>query len=140
MRQNLRKYNPQIYPRKLWVATAENVQYLIDTFTFFSTTDLKKINDNTAKELANPNSSDRLVAAVYPVMHNKTTEFGALVIIFDVNELTTEYISHEAVHVADYMCDELGIYTDSLSNNEHYAYLVGWVAGKISEYLIDIEQ
>ena len=139
MRQNLRKYDPQIYPRKLWVATSENVQYLIDTFTFFSTIDLKKVNDNTAKELLNPSSSERMIAAVYPVMHNKTTEYGALVIIFDISEFTTGLIGHEAVHVADYICDELGIYTDSLANNEHYAYLVGWVAGKISEYLIDIE-
>ena len=38
-----------------------------------------------------------------------------------------------AVHVADYFCEQLGLYTqDFKDGNEAYAYLVGWAAGNIS--------
>lgn len=39
----------------------------------------------------------------------------------------------DAVHVADYFCEQLGLYTqDFKDGNEAYAYLVGWAAGNIS--------
>lgn len=49
--------------------------------------------------------------------------------------------AHEAVHVADYIFDELGMYTQSFVNhNEQYAYLVGWAAGCISKTLVNIKR
>lgn len=45
-------------------------------------------------------------------------------------------IAHESVHIADYTWLYIG---GGAANevNEPYAYLVGWIAGKISEYLIE---
>lgn len=139
MKPNLKKYDPQIYPRKLWISTIDDAQYLANTFTFYSTTDLKKERDNTSKELIKEaEEGSGLVAAVYPVSNNKTLEIGVLLVIFDLEEFDTSYISHESVHVADYYYKALSMYSDDFESNEQYAYLVGWVAGKISEYLIDL--
>lgn len=75
-----------------------------------------------------------------PVTHKATGEYGALVIIMD-SSIEAGGEAHEAVHVADYIFDELGMYTQSFVNhNEQYAYLVGWAAGCISKTLVNIKR
>lgn len=45
--------------------------------------------------------------------------------------------AHEAVHIADYIFEQLGMYSQQFhDNNEQYAYLVGWAAGCISKTII----
>lgn len=138
MRKNsLREFYPEVYPRTLWIATSDNIAYLLNTFDFYSTIDTFKKNDNPSKTFQNL-IDDGTIAAVLPVIRKSDSVNGALLVIFNMDLFDTKTIAHEAVHVADYICDEMGITTGRLSENEHYAYLVGWVAGKISEYLIDI--
>ena len=51
----------------------------------------------------------------------------------NTEDITPDMIPHEAVHVADYFCEQLGLYTQGFKDgNEAYAYLVGWAAGNIS--------
>lgn len=46
--------------------------------------------------------------------------------------------AHEAVHVADYIFEQLDMYSQDFSSaNEQYAYLVGWAAGCISKTIIN---
>lgn len=135
MKNNIKEYDPQIYSRKLWLATENDINYILSTFDLFSAADTSKVNDNPSKTL-NDMVDDVTIACVIPVERKSDGMLGALLILYNTEECGTSTIAHESVHVADYICDELGIYTGSLSDNEHYAYLVGWVAGKVSEYLI----
>lgn len=122
------RYDPIIYPRKLWVTG--DVIGLNKIFKF------NKL-DNTKVEEYNTTKDGWLTC---PVTHKATGEYGALVIIMD-SSIEAGGEAHEAVHVADYIFDELGMYTQSFANhNEQYAYLVGWVAGCISKTLVNIKR
>lgn len=110
------RYDPIIYPRKLWVTG--DVIGLNKIFKF------NKL-DNTKEECISAYDEG---------------EYGALVIIMD-SSIEAGGEAHEAVHVADYIFDELGMYTQSFADhNEQYAYLVGWVAGCISKTLVNIKR
>lgn len=118
-------YNPTIYPRLLFVTT--DIEDLDKYFEFMIIGGydglLKTINEE------NPGG-----AVTCPVMRKSDYKYGVLVIILDLDDITSDIIPHEAVHVADYICSELDIYTqDFKDGNESYAYLVGWAAGSISK-------
>ena len=56
-----------------------------------------------------------------------------VIAVTSIEDITPDMIPHEAVHVADYFCEQLGLYTQDFEDgNEAYAYLVGWAAGNIS--------
>ena len=81
------------------------------------------------------------VLATCPVIRKSDGKKGVVVIILDWDELIPGDEAHEAVHAADYMFDELGMYSQSFAeHNEQYAYLVGWIAGCISKTIIKLKQ
>ena len=132
------KYDPIIYPRKLWV-TGEVIG--LDKIFVFNKLDSTKVECPTAYgQLVDEYTTSKDGLLTCPVTNRATGEYGALVIIMDHNlEFGSE--AHEAVHVADYIFDELGMYSQSFAHhNEQYAYLVGWAAGCISKTLINIKR
>lgn len=124
-------YDPQIYPRKLWVAVRP--EELEEQFKFYYT-DKSGLIENIEEELAD----DEIVMSTYSVCRRSDGLYGCLVYIPNLNTITDDVIPHEAVHVADYIYEELGIQAIEpySQGNENYAHLVGWAAGCISKTVI----
>lgn len=129
------KYDPIIYPRKLWVT--RDIVGLNKIFQFNKLRSTKEECTSAYDELVEEYDSSDHILITCPVTHKVTGEYGALVIIMrDDIEAGSE--AHEAVHVADYIFDELGMYSQTFADsNEQYAYLVGWAAGCISKTIIN---
>lgn len=113
----LKEFRNDIYPRKLWVATSwEEVK---DKFVCHK-------NDEPIEKYEDGN------AYTYQcVMHKKSKKYGTLILfILEGNVLGSDIvgrISHESLHAANSIFDEMGIGYD-LTNDEHAAYFVGWIA------------
>ena len=127
-----------IYPRVLWVVNASDKDptKLTKRFTFYKNIPpWEEVDDGVLDELK---SSKRLaIAGCYIVQEIDTGLNGLLLILFDIVEVDTSIVAHESVHVADYFYEVSGCNSEDYSEgNEAYAYLVGWVAGCISNVLI----
>lgn len=112
----IQEFKTEIYLRRLWVATSwEDVK---DKFTTYGEYDFKE-HENCG-------------AVTYPRIEKKASGMRGVLIVFNMNinmggsEIVGN-IAHESVHAANAIFDELNIAYD-LVNDEHAAYLVGWVA------------
>jgi hypothetical protein len=129
-------YDPQIYPRRLYVAV--EVEDLHKYFRLLSTDSEVEFTENEAREAFQEKDYAMVTRSV---INKEDSKYGALIQIPDLDVIDQTDISHEAVHAADYMYQELGMYTyDFKDGNEGYAYLVGWIAGCISKSIIKAKQ
>lgn len=114
----LQEFKNDIYPRRLWIATSwEDVK---DKFV---------CHKNDEKPIEKYEDGD---AYTYQyVMHKKNKKYGTLILFVFEGEILgseiVERIAHESLHAANSIFDELNIAYD-LVNDEHAAYVVGWVA------------
>lgn len=114
----LKEFNCEIYPRKLWVATRwEDVK---DKFV---------CHNNDDKPIEKYEGGN--VYTYQCVMHKKSKKYGVLILFVLEGEILgseiVERIAHESLHTVNSIFDELNIAYD-LVNDEHAAYMVGWVA------------
>lgn len=114
----LKEFNCEIYPRKLWVATSWDEAK--DKFVCHNNDDkpIEKYEDGNAY-------------TYQCVMHKKSKKYGTLILFVLEGEILgseiVERIAHESLHAVNSIFDELNIAYD-LVNDEHAAYMVGWVA------------
>lgn len=105
------------YPRKIWVTFNPPAEVIDDLFeadtNYFEKFDSDLFDKDT----------DAFCA---PVINKKTGKYGA-VLVFKSKACSPSVMAHEAVHAANYICDELGIYRPGYKGDEHYAYLVDWI-------------
>lgn len=74
----------------------------------------------------------------HAVIEDETGNLGVIVYVDTEFEDGVGSFAHEAIHVADYVFDELNITSQSYEDgNEPYAYLVGWIANEIKKYYDD---
>lgn len=130
-------YDPQIYPRRLYVAI--EVNNLQDHFRLLSTDGTVEFSD---EEAAEDFYGKDYAMVTRSVINKEDNKYGVLIQIPDLEEINAESdIPHESVHAADYIYQELGLYTEEFKDgNEAYAYLVGWIAGCISKSIIKAKQ
>lgn len=122
----IRKYKP-LFAGTLWVVFGEDPLNLKKRFDF------NMSEERTTEELNRAKESS--YAACFSVTEKKTNEIGILCILYD--NVSTEIIAHESVHIADWFFEYCGINSEDYSQgNEHYAYTVGWAAGCIADALI----
>lgn len=127
------KYDFKIYPRDLYIAIGKDTQKLINTFTFYYTSVRKEKNLYIQETIEEPS----YVGGTFSISNNITGRYGVLLYIPDITLFEQSDISHESVHIADYIFQEVNISTESFADgNEGYAYLVGWIAGCISSSII----
>lgn len=108
---NIHEFDPQIYPRKIWVAVSCPKEVLADLFDF----DLNEFDDNYA-------------AVTYRCMRVKPTVQGGVLILFkNKSMMTSQIISHESCHAAMAILDFIGAKID-FDNQEYFCYLVGYIA------------
>ncbi len=130
-----------IYPSTLFIVdiTNKNPKELLNYFYFMK-------NDGYFTEESKNIEEDLKIAAetaicgVYPVVSKEDGEIGCLIVIFSIEELDTSTIAHESVHAADYYYQRGNMLSQDFSDgNEPYAYLCGWIAGKIANVQIELK-
>lgn len=102
----LKEFNPEIYPRTLWVAipqTEEDVEYLAKQFTHYQMTPSmdEEIPYNQVMNRLLQNR-DTSIAECRPVWHKKQNKYGVLCVVHLPAELDSSVVAHESVHIADY--------------------------------------
>ena len=112
----LKEFNCEIYPRKLWVATSWD-----EVKDKFATN-----GDYEFKE------KERAYATTYPGIRRKCSGMLGVLIVFNEyknigGSKLVENIAHESLHAANAIFNDLDI-GYSLTDHEHAAYLVGWIA------------
>lgn len=112
----LQEFKTELYPRRLWVTTSwDEVK---DKFTTCG-----------KYEFAD---SENAFATTYPqVMRKQGGKYGVLIVFNDCcgpsGSQLVGNIAHESLHAANAIFNDLGI-EYGLTNDEHAAYLVGWIA------------
>lgn len=112
----IHQFDPQIYPRLLWVVIGEKKGAAIsDRFDYIQDMD---------------ETTDADVIEAY----DKISKKGGILIRFESKKAARSYsiVAHEASHAAM----EIFRYVDAecdTENQEPFAYLVGWIAGCIKE-------
>lgn len=108
----IHEFDPQIYPRMLWVVKGGNHEELKERFEF--------------AELDEDTKSGGAVTAV--AYDNERQRGGFLVWFPKASEMVnnTDWMAHESAHVALGIFDYVGAKVTS-EDSEPFAYLVGWV-------------
>ena len=127
MKNKIYEYNPQIYPRKLWVIVKPQYETIKNNFG----QDVKTLTEEQFNSF-----KDGAYAITIDVRNTNSDDLGVLIIVFDGAK--AESFAHESVHFADYIYEELGIKSQPFSeSNEPYAYLVGWCTKCIEKSIKD---
>ena len=124
MRKDYYEFNPCIYPRLLWVVIG-NTELVTENFTDRNHNELDEkdfCDCDGATSRARCKANDRQGSLIWIPSHS----------LDDVNT-----IAHEAVHATNFIFNDLEV-DFNFDSDEHYAYMVGWVAGcvqmAINEY------
>ena len=115
-KQKIYEFDPQIYPRKVWVTVGVPFEELKDEFE-----DLKPMEEG----------SD---AQVDHLRKLKPEVRGGLLVRFENLDTLKKFgnITHESIHVATEIFDYIGEFHDP-KNQELFAYLCGWIAKCMDE-------
>ena len=111
----IHEFDFTIYPRKLWITYDTTIQELTDIFPSGDT------RDRPWEEIGPQHD------AVVDAVEDKDHVGGYLIRFKNKNSIDFRNVSHESCHVANWICDFIG-YTPEMSNDEPYAYLVGFIA------------
>ena len=131
-------YYNSIYNPELWIATTDDKNKIQKIFrSFYSINDLEKNLNPGIIDL------DRSFSGTtYLVKHQKRDAMGVLIVLNSEHLNKDDYsymmntVAHESVHAADMTFQYIGQFKEDFdSRNEPYAYLVGWVAGCVGDYL-----
>jgi hypothetical protein len=113
IKTKIHKFNPVLYPQKLWVYVGKDFKNLNGLFS--------DIDDDTDLDFG---KYENYQAVTINALEKETGEFGVL-IIFRPKYLDCKTIAHEASHAAGYMLHHMGA---DMNCGEHTAYLIGWIA------------
>lgn len=113
----IKRFDPQIYPRILWVVINPDKKELIDKF------------EDYPEDVENAN-------AFATHTFNKLENKGGVIVTFNtISDATTSNIAHESYHAAMMIYEYCDGKLD-FENQEPLAYLIGWVAKCISDTLL----
>jgi len=109
----VKRFDPIIYPQKLWVCVGNDFKKLNGLFS--------DIDDNTDIDFGKYKNYE---AVTINTLEKETKQFGVL-IIFRPKYFDCKTIAHEASHATGYMFHHIGADMDC---GEPTAYLIGWIA------------
>ena len=109
-KQKIYEFDPQIYPRKLWVTVGVPFNELKDEFE-----DIDKMPENV-------DASVDYTRKLKPEVMG-----GVLVRYLNIDAMTMKIIAHESSHIAIGIFDYIGAPID-IRHQEPFAYLCGWIA------------
>lgn len=111
----IHEFDPEIYPRKLWVAVGAPQEVIEDMFE-----DVQPMEKNADAQV---DCTRRL---------KPDAKGGVLIRFGNKQAITASNITHESVHAATEIFDYVGAFHDP-KNQEPFAYLCGWIAKCIDE-------
>lgn len=111
----IHEFDPEIYPRKLWVAVGIPDSEINDSFE-----DVSPMGSNT-------NAQVDYCRRIKPEIKG-----GILVRFANRKAMTTSIIAHESAHIAVGIFNYIGAPID-IYHQEPFSYLCGWVAKCIDE-------
>ena len=119
----LNEYDLKIYPRKIWVIfNLKTPEVLVDIFPSL------KGAEESLKRIADKSN----LASTWRV--EDAEGFCGVLIVTCHKTLEVESMTHEAVHAADAIAEDIGLIGQNFCDgNEHMAYLTGHIAGCIDE-------
>ena len=112
----MKAFDPQIYPRKL---------YVLDSLE-----ELELFEGREGGSLEVP--SDKTVDASVWSCLRKDNNTYCVVVCF--HQATIENLAHESIHIANSIFQDCQVDFD-YHHDEHYAYFVGWIAKCLGEAL-----
>lgn len=108
---NIFEFNPQIYPRILWVSVSASTEELQEKF---------------GKEVIKEYLDDSYYAETYPIQQKEPLLGGVIIRFQDLKAMTPENMAHEATHAAIEIFDYCDCRID-VENQEPFSYLMGWI-------------
>lgn len=120
----IHQFDPVIYPRKIWVVATKDENIVKNNFSERNGEEMT-FSDCTGNEA---------IASVIPCTQKGSGFYGFLIWIQDKKKFDVGTVAHESVHVASQIFNDTGM-TLGFTNgrDEHYAYLVGWIADCINQ-------
>ena len=109
----IHKFDPVIYPRKVWVAKGGTKNDIAELF-FDYDNDPYYLNGCVIKSS---------YAITDGVIERSTVDLGILIWLHSIHNITTGAMSHEADHAANRIFRDIGAKVDC-DNDETHAYLV----------------
>lgn len=123
-----KEFDPIIYPVKLIIMTNADYDYLVDRFTNL-TSPVEKWDSK--EEVMNMGAFAVLVKD-----HDDNDIVKELIVFSDETHLDFRNVCHEAFHAAIEIGAFLGMNLGfNVGEDEHYAYLSGWIGNCISEFI-----
>ena len=133
----IRKYCLDIYPVDLYISTIDCFEEMKRKFLFYPTIKDLLNKENNGSPIS-PASAD---GVTFIVRDKRTGDKGVLILIEAPDKLdgtAIEVAAHESTHATDVIWDIIGgIGQGYDQGNEPYAYLLGWIAGKVGQFMID---
>lgn len=118
----IEKFDPVIYPRKVWVAKGGTKENLTDIF-----------DDMDGDQYI---VSDEVVTSSYAitdeVSERSSGDYGIIVWLHKLNDINTGTVAHEADHAANLIFKAIGAKVDC-TNDETHDYLVGYITNCIEK-------
>lgn len=112
------EFDPVIYPRTLWVVKGGTQAEIKENFW-----------DNEQEEI---NFGDREAGAwTCDVVRKEDYKYG--VVVWFPTKITINYMTHEATHAMFYYGEACGLQVCEGSDNEEWAYLMGWICDCIDK-------
>jgi len=113
------EFDPQLYPRKLWVCIGVNEEFINDKFCY----------NKSDKKLTFEDEDGWDALTFEEVVRKDTNLVGELVIFLSKGDMTFGTIIHECSHVVDAIEKAIGM----KHGDEPSAYLLSWVGVKIND-------
>lgn len=111
----LYKFDPIIYPYKLWIAIGNTPQEIEDKFYGYDGKLIKNLVNDTKG----------MVAFAMPVMDKRGDYLGCVIYFRNRKTMNYNYITHECLHATKYLCTHVDI---DMSWHEPSEYIMGWMA------------
>ena len=122
----INKFDPHVFPFRLWVVQNPDKQKLAKQFVYY-----KERIPFTHDETTNNTDIPYTAYTSTLVEELSSTEVGVLIVIGE-NEMLPMYMAHEACHAAGILYDYIGEISIPIQSESH-AYFVQWIVGCINK-------
>lgn len=110
------KFDPVIYPYKIYIAVSNNVNDIPLKFKEYSGKDIVSIENDTG----------RLQAFTMPIQCEDDDDYGVLIFFRTKQSMTMSLIAHESSHAVKYLFEHIGA---DCNEHEPFEYVLGWIVG-----------
>lgn len=118
----IQKFDPIIYPRKIWVAKGGTKDDIFERF----------LDDEGDGYCLSDETVRTSYAVTDSVIEKETYDYGVVIWLHKMKGITDGTVAHEADHATNIIFKAIGAKVD-VENDETHAYLVGFITDCISK-------